>query len=121
MTPSKRKRPPRTGEGRPARTDDGPSTNFVLRLSGSERDTLRELAMRLGCSEAEAARVAIREAVHERFHDRADPECELCEEYETRRVQLLGACDRVIPQLSTAISEVVAESAARLRARKTKR
>lgn len=114
MSPA-RKRAPREGEGRPARSDDGPSSNFVVRLSGSERDTLRELAMRLGCSEAEAARTAIREAVHERFHERADPECEVCEDYARKTNGAMDAIVAQAPQINQAIREVVTEAAAKMR------
>lgn len=121
MTAAKRKRPPREGEGRPARTSDGASSNFVLRLSGSERDTLRSLAERLGCSEAEAARTAIRESVHERFHETTEPGCDLCAEYERKTNAAMDAIQAQAPAISAAITDVVKRGAAKLRKRKAKR
>lgn len=117
MSPAKRKRAPRNVGGRPARAE-GASSNFVVRLSASERDTLRELAERLGCTEAEAARTAIREAVHLRFHERTTPGCELCAENERAPRGMFEALIAQAPAIAEACKVAAKEGAAAMRARK---
>lgn len=115
MSPAKRKRAPREGEGRPARTGNGASAPFMVRLSESERSVLRELSKRLGCSESEAARVAIREAVHERFHERTEPGCALCAEYDRKTRETFATLVAQAPAVNAAIADVSKRAAIKLR------
>lgn len=114
VSPAKRKRAPREGEGRPARTGDGASTNFVVRVSATERARLRELAARFSCTEAEAGR-------HLMFHDGAEPGCKVCAESGRVSREMIDAFAANGAAITAAIADVSKRAAAKMRAKRARK